>query len=141
MLTTFVKITDGVTARLPSLNLLPTFLRTIYNSTLLILIFLSLLAVLSAMSVICYMMTMNPWSKRHWRHMTPGVYLMLVMQGVEYWFLLSRGVTRVRVMDILMVVGPINLGWAGLVAVMCMRKSEVGNGLSVGKIDKEERGA
>jgi hypothetical protein len=103
------------------------------------LIFLSLLAVLSAMLVICYMMTMNPWSKRHWRHMTPGVYLMLVVQGVEYWFLLSWGVTRVRVMDILMVVGPINVGWGGLVAVMCMRKSEVGNGVSIGKFDKEER--
>ena len=73
--------------------------------------------------------------------MTPGVYLMLVMQGVEYWFLLSWGVTRVRVMDILMVVGPINVGWGGLVAVMCMRKSELGNtGLSK-ESDKGERGA
>jgi hypothetical protein len=137
----FLKIAEVVTARLPSLDLLAPFLRIIYNSTLLILVFLSLLAVLSSMSVICYMMTMNPWSKRHWRHMTPGVYLMLVVQGVEYWFLLSWGVTRVRVTDILMVVGPINVGWGGLVAVMCMRKSEVGNGMSSGKSDKEERGA
>jgi hypothetical protein len=44
-------------------------------------------------------------------------------------------------MDILMVVGPINVGWGGLVAVMCMRKSEVGNGVFLGKSDKEERGA
>jgi hypothetical protein len=116
-------------------------LRAIYNSTLLILIFFSLLALLPTVSVICYMMTMNPWSKRHWRHMTPGVYLMLVMQGLEYWFLLGWGVPRVKPMDILMVIGPINAGLGGLAAVMCMRKSEVGNGLSFGKFDNEEKGA
>jgi hypothetical protein len=138
---TLFKITEVVTTHLPTIECFPAFLRTIYNSALLILIFLSLLALLSTVSVICCMMTMNPWSNRHWRHMTPGVYLMLVMQGLEYWFLLGWGVPRVKAMDILMVVGPINAGLGGLVAVICMRKSEVGNGLSVGKSDKEERGA
>lgn len=78
-----------------------------------------------------FIMVMNPGGKRHWRHMTPGVYFVLLSQFVVYTFLLVFGVT---IAELAFAFGPLVVGAEALLCVVFMRKSEEGG--KVGDVEK-----
>jgi hypothetical protein len=77
-------------------------------------------------------MAMNPSGKRHWRHMTLGIYLVLIAETVAYILLLCSGVTTA---DLTLAFGPFIVGAGVLLCVMLM-----GNG-GRGEVDGIEKAA
>jgi hypothetical protein len=112
------KITAGFKARLPALILVSPAWRNIYNCLLILLFLLSLSTILASTSVATFLMAMNPRAKRHWKHMTAGVYLVIVSQIMTYNFLLFSGVT---IAELAFEFGPVIIGAGALQCVVFMR--------------------
>ncbi|CZR56015.1 uncharacterized protein PAC_05903 [Phialocephala subalpina] len=122
-------LTEAISARLPTW--LFSFLaegavpRTIYNFALLTVSLGSASMLGGAMVIAMFLMGANPRGERHWRHMTLGAWVMLLMMGAVYTVVLVMGV---KIKEILFVVGPSMMGCVGFGAVACMRKSVEGEG-------------
>ncbi|KAG4417135.1 hypothetical protein IFR04_009704 [Cadophora malorum] len=80
---------------------------------------LSTLAFLSIMTISGFLLAMNPAGKRHWRHMTPQMYLLLMVFALVEMVVI---ILRVSVMDLLIIVGPLMMSCMGFMAPLCMRK-------------------
>jgi len=125
------QITEVVKARLSDLFLLSPAWRTIYNYVLILIFVLSISMILACALVATFIVAMNPGAKRHWRHMTPGVYLVLFSQFLVYTFLLVSGVTMA---ELAFAFVPVVIGAGALLCVLFMRKSQ--DGCKVGDIEK-----
>jgi hypothetical protein len=97
--------------------------RTIYNYTLILLFALSVSTILASFLVATFIMAMNPSGKRHWRHMTLGVCLVLISEIVAYMLLLLSGVT---IADLTFAFGPLVVGAGALLCVVFMKTGERG---------------
>ena len=76
-------------------------------------------------------MVMNPGGTRHWRHVTRGVYFVLLSQFVVYTFLLAP---RVIIAELAFAFGPLVVGVGALLCVVFMGKCEKGG--KVGDVEK-----
>ncbi len=114
------KITKGVIARLPGLMLVSPAWKSIYNCLVVLLFLLSISTMIPSVLVATFLMAMNPKSKRHWKHMTIGVYPVIVSQIVAYNILLFSGVT---IAELVFTFGPLISGSGALLCAMFMRKS------------------
>jgi hypothetical protein len=118
-----LKITGVFKAPFPTIVLITPPGKFIYDSIMLLLFCLSAWGILASVSITTFIMAINPIATRHWRHMTPGVYLVLLSQAAAYIFLLSFGVTTA---DLTFIFGPLLLGAGALLCVMFMKRSEIG---------------
>jgi hypothetical protein len=96
--------------------------RMIYNYLLILLFVISVSAIFASFSVATFVVTLNPGAKRHWRHMTFGVYVVLLSEILAYIFLLCSGAT---IADMAFAFGPLVVGAGALLCVVAMRKSEI----------------
>src|ERR1700748_2981271 len=111
-------MTEVVRARLPALMLVSPALRIIYNDILILLFALAVFAILTSVSVATFIMALNPRAKRDWRHMTSGVYLVILFEILAYIFLLYSGVT---IAELAFDFGPLIFGVGALLCAMAMR--------------------
>ena len=95
--------------------------RMIYNYILILLFVVSVSGILASVSVSTFLMVLNPGAKRHWRHMTSRVYLIILFEILAYIFLLCSGVT---IAEMAFGFGPLIVGAGALQCVVVMRKSE-----------------
>jgi hypothetical protein len=97
---------------------LPPPIHALLNYSLIATFLLCATAIVCSTIVGCFVMAMNPGSDRHWRHMTVGVYFVILAQTALYGFALWAGVTGV---EIVTTVGPVVLGLGAIGCWACMR--------------------
>lgn len=83
-----------------------------------------------------FMMTINPNSERHWRHMTPSATVLSILMG-GYWAYL--GINGTVVADMALVYGPASFGVCCFLLVLCMRDNVEPETEALGKLDLEEK--
>jgi len=132
------QITGTFKASVPQIFLISPPYRKIYNYLLILLFLLALSAFFAASLVAFFLMAMNPRSERHWRHMTLGVYLVLLSQVLIVVFITVWGSSNE---EMAFVIWPLTTGTSCLMYVLCMRKSREGKseGMGVDKLDAEEK--
>lgn len=132
------QVTEAFKARVPQILLISLPYRRTYNYLLILLFLLALSTFLAGILVASFLFATNPRSKRHWRHMTPGVYLLLISQFLVCGFFIYWGVT---VAEYTFVIAPLIGGTGSLICVPLMRKSMEGKGegMGVDKLDAEEK--
>lgn len=110
-----------ITSTLAPLLRLFHYLNPVYNIFLMLIIGLSAVVISTALSITTFFMAMNPMGKRHWKHMTPPMYGILVGEIVYLMFVMTVGAT---VADLAFVLGPFYIGaGCGLGAMFFMRKN------------------
>ncbi|KAF8848766.1 hypothetical protein BDZ45DRAFT_810512 [Acephala macrosclerotiorum] len=120
-------LTEAISVRLPDCLFIflteGTILRTFYNFALFTASLGAATMLGGAILIAMFLMGANPKGERHWRHMTLGAWVMMLIMGAVYTVVLVMGV---KVKEILLVVGPSMMGFVGFGAVACMRKSVEG---------------
>jgi len=100
------------------------YLNPVYNILLIAILTIACLVMFTSMTILSFLLCMNPRSKRHWKHMTPPMYGLLVGEVVYGVVLFSVGVLPT---DLLFVFGPVYIGFASVVgALFFMRREKDG---------------